>query len=173
MPVPGDLPQRQHRSRLQNLHLAFEVASAIRNLLRQRLIVRRRAPARRADVGVLESQPIIPVQASSLIREARLVQRRAQKIARAVAREHTPRAIRSMRCGCKSQNQKLRVSISESRDWLPPVRALAIRTPLFLRYFLPIAQQPRTLPASHNFLIQNAEQQLFFSHEVSRSDAPS
>src|SRR5207248_4286780 len=59
---------------------------------------------------------------TTLFRSARFVQRRIKKITRAVTREHPPRAIRSMRRRRQSQNQKLRASVSESRDGFSPVR---------------------------------------------------
>src|ERR1700686_5384165 len=100
------------------------------------------------------------------------VQRRIKKIARAVTREHPPRAIRSVSCRRKSQNQELRVSVSESRHRSSPVRPHTIRAALFTRHFLAVAHQPRTLPASHNFFIHDAKQERFFRHELTRSGAP-
>src|SRR5713101_2963296 len=50
--VPRNFSQCQDRFRLQYFQFAFEVAPAVQNFLRERLILRWRAPARRRDVGV-------------------------------------------------------------------------------------------------------------------------
>src|SRR5437899_5305191 len=121
VPIPRNFSQRQHRLGLQNLQFALKIPAAIRDLLRQGLVLWWGAPASRADIRVLQLQPIIAVQGSWLIRKARFVQRRVKKITRAVTREHPPRAIRSVCRRCKPQNQKLRVSVSESRNRLSPV----------------------------------------------------
>jgi hypothetical protein len=55
-------------------------------------------------MNVMQLQAVIAVQGSWLIRKARFVQRRIQKIARTIASEHASRAIRSMRRRRKSQN---------------------------------------------------------------------
>src|SRR6266851_9963899 len=99
-----------------------------------------------------------------MIRKARFVQRRIQKIARAVTREHSSRAIPPMRRRCKSQDQQLRLRVAESRDRLAPVSPLAIRAPLFSRHFFAVAHQTRTLRASHNFLIQDTKLRELFRH---------
>src|SRR2546425_7347507 len=165
VPVPRNFSQRQHRLGLQNLQFALKIPAAIRDLLRQGLVLWWGAPASRADIRVLQLQPIIAVEGSWLIRKARFVQRRVKKITRAVTREHPPRAIRSMRCGRQPEYQQLRACVSESGNRLSPVRPLAIRAPLFPRHFLAVAHQTRTLPASLDFLIQDTKLRELFRHE--------
>ena len=64
-------------------------------------------------------------------------------------------------------------SVSEAWDRLAPVRPLAMRPTLFPRHFFAIADQPRALLASHNFIIQNTKQQMFLRHELTSSGVPS
>ncbi len=66
--VPGDFPQRQDGFWFQDFQFTLEVAAAIRDLLGQRLVVRRSAPARRADIRIERppaSSTIIPSGARS------------------------------------------------------------------------------------------------------------
>jgi|GEM_PF-6619121 len=95
--IPGDFSERQHRARLQNLHLTHQIIPAIRNFRWERFVRRRRATNRCRDISILQTQAIIAPRRSWLIRKARFVQGRIEKIPRAVSRENTPRAIRSMR----------------------------------------------------------------------------
>src|SRR5216683_1509356 len=78
--VPGNLPQRQDRFGFQNFQLALEVTTAIQDLFGERFILRRRAPAGRRDVCILQPQSVFAVQGSGLVRKACLVQRGIQKI---------------------------------------------------------------------------------------------
>lgn len=80
VPIPGDLPERQDRFWFQDFNLALEVTAAVRDFFWERLIVRRCAPARRANVYVLQPQPIVAAQGSGLIRESSFVQRGIQKV---------------------------------------------------------------------------------------------
>src|SRR6266849_1072337 len=170
--IPGNLPERQDRFRSQDFDLALQVAAAVRNFFGERLIVGRGASACRADIRVFQPQSIVAVQGSGLIREAGFVQRRVQEIARAISSKHAPRAVCSVRCWCKTQNEQLRVRISKSRYRLTPVRPLATRPPLLPRHLLAITDQPPTFPASYDFFVQDAKQIWVVRHRATASCEP-
>ena len=155
--VPRDSSQRQHRCRPQNLQFAPQIVAAIQNFAWQRLIGRRRAPHGCGNVDILKLQSIPTILRTGLIRESRGVQRLVQKIARAVAREHAPRAIRSVRGRSQSQDKQLRVGIAEARHAASPIIPFAVCPPLLPRHFLTVLHQPRAFPAGAYFICQNAQ----------------
>ena len=155
--VPRDFSQRQHRRRPQNLQFAPQIAAAIQNFARQRLVGRWRATHGGGNVNILQPQSILAILRSRLIRESRRVQRLVQKIAGAVARKYAPRAIRSMRRRSQPQDKQLRVRIAEARHTASPIFPLAVRPPLLPRHFFPVLHQPRAFPAGAYFLRHNTQ----------------
>src|SRR5580693_7138767 len=57
--IPPNFTERQNRARLQNFQFTLEVRSAVCQLARKRLVVRRRAPRRRRDVSVDQRKTIV------------------------------------------------------------------------------------------------------------------
>lgn len=148
-----DAPQHQHRAWPQNFQIALQKVPAIRQLRRQRLIRRRRAAHGRGHVGILQRESVSAFYRSRLIGKSRAKQCLVEKITRAIARKHSPRAIAAMRRGCKSQNQKLRPRIAKSRKRLAPVIPSEKRSALVLRDLFAIPYQPRASAASNDFLV--------------------
>jgi hypothetical protein len=149
-----DATKHQHRTRPQYRKLALQKVPAICQLPRQRFVRRRRATQSRGHVSIVQSEPIFAIRRSGLIGEPRAKQRLVQEITRAVAREHAPRAIRSMRCRCKAQNQKLRARIAKARNRLAPIIPSEKRTTLVSRDLFAIPYEPRTRAAVNDFLIE-------------------
>jgi hypothetical protein len=146
-----DATKHQHRARPQNFQLAFQKVPAIRQLRRQRFIRRRRATQSRGHISILQRQTVFPIRRNRLIGKPRAKQSLVQKISRTISREHSPRAIRAMRRGRKSQNQELRPRIAESRNRLSPVIACRKRSALVPRDLFTIPYQPRARAAAGNF----------------------
>lgn len=145
--------QHQHRARPQNLQLALQIVPAIRQLRRQRLIGRGSTAQSRGHVSILQRQTVVAIRRSRLIGKSRAKQRLVQKIPRAIAGEHTPRAIRAMRCRRKPQNQKLRPRIAKSRNRLSPVIPRQKRPALVLRNLFAITYESRARAALNDFLV--------------------
>ena len=146
--------QHQHRARPQNLQLALQIVPAIRQLRRQRFICGWRAPQSRSHVSILQSQPIFAIHSSRLIGKPGAKQRLVQKISRAIPGKHSSRAIRAMRCGRKSENQKLSPRIAKSRNRLSPVIPSQKRPALVPSNLFAMPYEPRTRAAADNLLIQ-------------------
>ena len=143
-----------HSTRPQDLQLALQKVLAIRQLRRQRLVCRRRATQSRGHVSIFQRNPIVAIHGSRLVGKTRAKQRLVQKIARAIAGKHSPRAIGAMRRGREPQNQKLRVWITKSRDRLSPVIPCQKRSALVPRDLFAIPYQSRARAAVNDFLIQ-------------------
>src|SRR5262245_33906647 len=79
--IPGDSSKGQDYFRPHDFQFALEVSAAVLQFVRCRLVVWRSAPSCRSDVGVLQSQLVIPMRASRLIRKSRLVQLGIQEVA--------------------------------------------------------------------------------------------
>jgi hypothetical protein len=152
----------QHRARPQDLQLALQKMPAIRQLRGQRLVGGRSAAQSRGHISILQSETVVAIRRSRLIGKPRAKQRLVQKIARAIAREHSARAIRAMRRGRKSQYQKLRARIAKSRNRLSPIVPSQKRSALVARDLFAIPYQPRARAAADNFLIQFFQ----FAHAV-------
>jgi hypothetical protein len=149
-----DATEHEHGARLQSLQLPLQKMPAIRKLRRQWLVCGRRATQRRSHISILQRQTIFAIRRSRLIGKARAIERLVKKIAGAIAREHTSRAIRSMSRGRKPQYQKLRARIAEARNRLAPIIPCQKRSPLVPRDLFAIPYQPRARAAADNFLIQ-------------------
>jgi hypothetical protein len=149
-----DAAKDHHSARPQNLQLALQVVPAIRQLRRQRFIRGWRATQGRGHVSILQSEPIVAIHRSGLIRKSRAKHSLVQKIAGAIAGEHSSRAIGPMRCGRKPQNQKLRARIAESWNRSSPIVPSEKRSALVPRDLFAIPYQPRASSAANNFLIQ-------------------
>jgi hypothetical protein len=99
-------------------------------------------------------EAIVAPNGSGLIRKARSIERRVEKIPRTVSRENTPRAIPAMCSRRKSQNQQLCAWVAKPRHRLAPVRPIAKGAPFLSRHFFAVLDQARALPASHDLFVQ-------------------
>ncbi len=149
-----DAAQYQHSARLQNFEVALPKVAAIRKLRRQRLVRRRRATQRSGHIGILQRESVFAIRRSGLIGKSRAEQRLVKKIAGAIAREHSSRAIGAVRSRRKPQNQKLGARIAETRNGLAPIIPSKERTALVPRDLFAIPYQSRTLAAENDFLIE-------------------
>ena len=80
-----------------------------------------------------------------------------QKIARAIACEHTSRAIRTMRPGSESDDHELSIWVPKPGNRAPPVILNAKRAAFCARNFFAVSHQARTLPALNNLFVQCVE----------------
>ena len=149
-----DTTKHQHRARPQNFDLALQKVPAIRKLRGQRFVRGRRAAQSRGHICILQRQTIFAIRRSRLIRKPGAKQRLVKKITRAIAREHAPRAIRSMRRRCQAQNQKLSARIAKARNRLAPIIPSQKRTPLVSRDLFAIPYESRTRATVNDFLIK-------------------
>src|SRR5215467_6141123 len=123
------------------------MGKAVDDLLRRRLVRGRRAADCRQDERVAQRQAVISAMRRRHVGEARAVQRRHQKIARAtdaVPGENPSRAVRAMRRRCETDDQQSRVGIAESRYWTRPVGVVAERAALLATDLLAVLSKPRT-----------------------------
>src|SRR5580658_4644592 len=141
----------------QTLKFSFEIRSAVSELLRQRLVVRRRAARRRGYIKIGEHEAVIAVGGRRLIRKANFVQHRIHKLAGSVSGERPPGAVRAMSAGSQSKHQHARFGIAESRNRFAPVLMVAVSAALLASNELAIGDQPRAARAADDLGIQNLE----------------
>ena len=82
---------------------------------------------------------------------------RIEKVAGAIAGEHASGAIGAVRGGRQANDEKLRVAVSETGHWPPPIGVLAERATLGPRDLFSMRYQAGTLRAGDDAAIQNAE----------------
>ena len=112
------------RARGSVVDLRVEMIEAARDLLRQRLVVGRRAAHRGEDVRVRSAQAVVDVSGRRDVGEAGAMQRRHQEVAGAadaVAGEHAAGAVGAVRRGRQADEQQPRVGIAEARHRAAPV----------------------------------------------------
>src|ERR1017187_5337096 len=153
--VECDLPQHDYDARiLETLQLLIEVNAAIRNLLGQRFVVRRRAVADRRDVGADQPQPVIAALPVRPVGKFSLVERAEQPPPGRVARKHTPCPIRPVRAGGQANNQQPRTRIAQTRQGFRPIIPVAELALLLTTNSLPVRNEARTKLAANDPLIQ-------------------
>ena len=165
--VPGDFAQRKDRFRFQDFQLAFQIAAAIQDFSRERLVFWGSAAAGCGDVGVDELQAVVAVKGSGLICEACFVQGSVKEIAGAITGEHAAGAIRAVCGGRESQNQQLRLGINKTGNGFAPILPFAIGTALFTRNFFAVFDEARAFPARDNFFVQDPKFGESFPHAPS------
>jgi len=114
----------------EQANLPLEVRSAPPELRGGRPIPRRSAPHGGGDVGVPESESIVPRHGDRLTREARTVEGPIQPGSAAVSREDAARPIPTMGSRREPDDQHAGVRIPESGDRAAPVRPRAERSAL-------------------------------------------
>src|ERR1700761_6598246 len=83
--IPTDFSKGQNRARLQNFQFTLEVRSAVCQLARKRLVVRRRATRRRRNVSVDQRETIVALYRHRPVRKPCVIQRAIQKFARLIS----------------------------------------------------------------------------------------
>src|SRR5579885_953768 len=163
--VECDLAESDHDSNvLKDVELAFEIATAIPNLVRRGLIRRGRTPHRRRDIGPGQHQSVVPADAVRLGGEASLVERAVQPVAGAVSGEYPARPVAAMRRRRQPDDEPARVRIAEPRHRPAPIVPIQKRAAFYARYFAAVRAQTRTKLARNHFLLENA-QPVFNAHE--------
>ncbi len=139
----GELPLEERRT-----HVA---------LRRERLVVGRRALHGRGDPGVGQLESVVDRRRLGLVGEPGLVHRPEQPVAAAVAGEHAPCAIRSVRRRCEPEHDDLCVGVAEARDRATPVLLVAERCPLLDRHQFAPCDEARTRTARDHIGFQLRE----------------
>jgi hypothetical protein len=91
---------------------------------------------------------------SPACREVGWVQSGEQEVARAVAGEHAPGAVRAVRRGRQAEDQDPGGGIAEARDRAPPVLLAGERRPLLARDALAPLDQPRARAAADDLRLE-------------------
>lgn len=144
-----DFPKPDNDSDIsQQLKLAQQIRSAIANFRGQQLVERRRAAAGGRDITVDEFQAVIARHRCRLIRKPGFVQCTVEPIAAAIAREHAPRPIASVRCRGQTYQQQFSVRVAEARIWLSPVIPVRKAPRLLLGNLFSPSNQTRTESAA-------------------------
>ncbi len=145
--VPGDLPQGHDDAQSREpVELPVEERRAVGQLLGGRLVARRRAAARGADERSTQREAVVAPDRARLVGQAGAVQRPVEPVARAIAGEHPPRAVRAVRRGCQAEQQDPRAAIAEPGDRLAPVDLVAEGAPALASDLAAVIDQPWAAP---------------------------
>ena len=88
---------------------------------RARRVAGRRAADGGSDVDAAQREPVVARDARRLAGEPRAVERGVEEVARAIAGEHAPRAVRAVRAGREADDDEARAGIAEAGDRAAPV----------------------------------------------------
>jgi hypothetical protein len=149
--------QYQNGFWLQNVQLGLKIRAAVREFGGKRLVCRRSAANRGANIGIPKCEAIVPAYRRRLIGEAGAMKCVEEEIARAVAGERAARPISAMSSGSKSYDEKLRVWIAEAGDRLAPVVPVKKSAPLGASHGFAIPDKARALAAAYNRVVQDSQ----------------
>src|SRR6266536_4473686 len=131
----------------------IKVRRAIRQFLRQRLVIWRRATDCSRDVKILQNQTVIAVGAERLAGETNLVQHWIHEIAGSVSGERASGAVGSMSSRSQPKHDDASVGITEAWHRFAPVLPLAVSAALFDGDLLAIGNQARTASTGNDFSV--------------------
>ena len=151
LPSVDDHPHAGQRGPLR-----LEERQAGVELLRRRLVVRRRAAHRGGDPGVAQRQAVAPRLGDREAGEAGGVHRRHQEQAGAIAGEHPAGAVGAVRAGRQADDQQARLGIAEAGQRAAPVGLVAIRGALHRRDVGAVRPQPRAPRARDDLAMAGA-----------------
>ena len=140
---------------------------AIRQLLRQRLVVRRSAPRGRGYKQICQHRGRHCGHSRRLAGKSTIVELRIHKFSRRVSGKRPACAIRAMRPRSKAQHKHPGVRIAKPWHRLTPILVIFISPPLLKSNPLPILHQPRTSRAGDDLRIKLNEPR-WKSHAVWR-----
>ena len=152
--VPGNRPERQHHANAQQRELAIEKALAVMELGPVRSIRRRRATSDGDDERSAQSQAVIAIGAVRLIGKPGSVQTGIEKIARAIAGEHAPGSVRSMRSRREAYDRHRRARVAKSGHRPTPVLPVEVRPSLLSSNPLPPSHEPRACSARRHLSME-------------------
>jgi len=156
--IEGDLAQDHHDLHpRQGGEFPVQVARAVGDLLRRRLVGRRSAMHGGSDIGVVQTQAVIFVERCGLGGEAGVVQHAIQEVAGAVAGERASSAIGAMRAGSEAENQDAGPRVAPAGNGPCPVVPFAIGAAFFPPELLAIVHQSRAAGASGDLCIEPDE----------------
>src|SRR5271165_3802950 len=156
--IEGDLAQRHyHLHLLQDSQLAVEIRGTIRQLGGKRLVVGWGATNRGSNVTVDHLETIVSVVGIGLGGESNLIKDGIHEFARGISRERASSTVGTVRTRGQSQDQDPSRGVSEARHRTCPVIMIAVGTTLFAPDLLPISDQPWTLCARNNFVVENCD----------------
>ena len=133
------------------------IGTAPLKLLGRRLVVRRSAAHRRADVAIRQNQTIVLMPGGRLIGEPKLVEGGIQPVTAPVTRENAPGSVAAMSGGSQTEDIEACRGIAETGDRPTPVNPVAILPPFFLGDRLSIGHEAGTGRARGDALIEDCE----------------
>jgi hypothetical protein len=111
----------------ERIELFEQVWKAVSQLRRRRLVLRRRAAHRGGDQAIAKRQAVVAVDPLRLRSKAGAIERRIQKITRAIAGKGSSGAIAAVGSGREADDQNAGAWIAERRNRSAPIGALAVR----------------------------------------------
>ena len=139
--------RHDHTHSGEQFKLAKQIRSAVRDLTRQRLVLRRRAPNSSGNVTITQAQAVVSVNRFRLIREAGLVQCSKEPVAASISSEDPSGPVTAVRRRREADDEEARSRITKTWNRFTPV--LLIRESLYLFASDPLApfDEPRAEPA--------------------------
>ncbi len=98
-----------------------EKRATMKNLRRQQLVLRWCTPARRRDIAVCESQPVVPGDGFRLIRKPKFVESPVQPVSASVAGKHASGPVSAVGRRGQTHEKESRGGVAETRIWFSPV----------------------------------------------------
>jgi len=136
---------------LKPLQFVQEIRPAVLEFGWQRFVVWGAAVDGRCNVTIDESQSIVPMRGSRLIGEPESVQCAIEPISGAIPCKDTASPISAMRCGCKSDQQELRVGRTKAGHGSPPIFPIPKSPDFVVCDFLAINDKPGASTTVDNF----------------------
>ncbi len=133
-----DDPYSREQSELRD-----QIGSATHELFSRGLVGRRSTPGGRANEGVMQLEPIVPVDRDRLIRKTESVQGLIEPVAASIAGEHPSGSIRSVCRRSQSDYEKPGSRISEAWHRFAPILLGGETARLDPRDVLPVLHESR------------------------------
>src|SRR5690242_14136233 len=156
--VKRNLPQCQHSPHArQEFEFAFEIWTAIAQLIRLGLVGGRSATQGSGNVTTAQLQPILAMARFGLAGKPGFEEGSKQKVSRAVAGEHSSCTIGTVRAGCEPENQQLGGWIAKTGNRLAPVFLVTVRAAFFSGDLTAIPDEAWASLTSDDFLLEDCQ----------------
>lgn len=142
---------------MDHVEFAGEIGPAIFDFRGKRFVGWRGAAADGGDEKIRQSQPVFAIDRLRLIRETRAIQAIVEKIARAVAGEHSAGAIAAVSGRREADDEQSRCRIAEAGTRLSPIVFVAKGATPRLRHLLAVTDQARAFAAADDAFLEYAE----------------